>query len=249
MDECVTRAEFSKMAGVSKPAITKAVNTGRLPLNEDDLIDLGHPDCVAYLARHCGITEYIPPTPATGKKAKKQAAVKKTGASELAARRRTAMEAGKSGGKIKPGMGSDTDMGGGTGVKEAVRSKTNREIVARRKIEMKKLEGQALAINLKNEEAVGRVIPRDLVQRAILEPLETEQVRLLSDGANSIVALLFPAIRGNCTPEEAEKIVREQLSAFIKARKRTIIRMLKNTPYEGSPSSGADAGGSGVQDG
>ena len=129
----------------------------------------------------------------------------------------------------------------------AIKRLTEEERV-RQSIEMKKLEGQALAIKLKNDETVGKIIPRDLVQRAILEPLETEQVRLLSDGSSSIVALLFPAIRGNCTPEEAEKIVRDQLSTFIKARKRTIIRMLKNTPYEGSPSSCADVGRRGMRD-
>lgn len=236
MGTTVNRARFAALAMVSKPAITKAVREGRLLLTEGGRIDIEDSRSIEYLSKHVGredsasIRESAPSIQARGKSAKKKLAKKKLAKKKLA--------------KKKPAKKTTTAKENAAAIK-----KLTEEERVRQSIEMKKLEGQALAIKLKNDETVGKIIPRDLVRRAILEPLETEQVRLLSDGSSSIVALLFPAIRGNCTPEEAEKIVRDQLSTFIKARKRTIIRMLKNTPYEGSPSSGADARGSGVQDG
>jgi hypothetical protein len=44
--------EFAELCGVSKQAVSKAVQKGRLPIGEDGKIDPSHPDCVAYREKH-----------------------------------------------------------------------------------------------------------------------------------------------------------------------------------------------------
>lgn len=49
----ITRAEFAAMVGVTRPAITKAVNSGALKFAfADGKIDIEHPDAVEYIESH-----------------------------------------------------------------------------------------------------------------------------------------------------------------------------------------------------
>ena len=47
----VTQQKFSEMAGVSKPAISKMVKSGKLVLNENKKIETNHPLSIAYLKK------------------------------------------------------------------------------------------------------------------------------------------------------------------------------------------------------
>lgn len=93
-------------------------------------------------------------------------------------------------------------------------------------LENYKIGQQSLHLKMRNDETAGRLIPRDLVIAAVINPLETEQSRLLTDGCQTIAGLMFAEFKAGGTLEDCERILREQLTKFIRARKANIARLL-----------------------
>jgi hypothetical protein len=99
--------------------------------------------------------------------------------------------------------------------------------MSRRDLEMKKLAADAQYRELKNAQMEGQLVAREAMLRGVWGPLETFLVRLLSDGAKTIAARVYPIGRAGGTIEDAEIEVRQQLTSMIRPLKDKIRRALK----------------------
>ena len=197
----ITKAELAQIAGVSKPAISKMVRQGKLPVGEDGRIDMEHPDCIEYLERH----QRAPEKPKNKKPSKPKTSDRRAA---LAARRSSGGE------KQTPSPGRGV-------------SATISDVASRRDIEMKKLAADLQYRELKNAQMEGRLVAREAMIRGVWNPLETFLVRLLSDGAKSITARVYPVGKAGEPIEDAEQAARAQLSSFVEPLRRTIKRALE----------------------
>jgi len=203
-----TKAELAQLAGVSKPAISKMVRQGKIPVEEDGRIDLEHPDCVEYLIRHTDGAAKKP----TKKPRKRPGKVpSQDRRAALAARRLSG-----GGPSVKQDKTKD-----GRGV-----SATISDVASRREIEMKKLAADLQFRELKNAQMEGRLVAREAMIRGVWNPIETFLVRLLSDGAKSLTARVYPYGKAGEPIEDAEQAARAQLSSFVEPLRRTIKRAL-----------------------
>jgi hypothetical protein len=80
---------------------------------------------------------------------------------------------------------------------------------------------------LKNAQAEGLVVGRDIVRRGVIEPFDLCCKRLLSDGARTIGARVAAMARAGEEDEACEQFVREKLADFIKGVKAAAEKVLE----------------------
>ena len=80
---------------------------------------------------------------------------------------------------------------------------------------------------LKNATEEGRLVAREVMIRGVWNPLETFLVRILTDGAKTVAATIYPLVLAGATKEETEISVRKELESFVKPLKDTIKRAVK----------------------
>jgi phage terminase Nu1 subunit (DNA packaging protein) len=197
----VTQKEFSELAGVSPPAISKLIRTGKIPVTEKKRIDLEAPECVAYLeskgvaAADIGSGQAEEPP--------------KSGRAAMMAKRRNS-------------------PGGASSKKAAVKKGTTiSDVMRRRDVEMRKLIADAEYRELKSAEMRGRLVARKVMINGVWKPLETFLVRILSDGAKTISKTVFSLVKSGGTREEVEVAIRQELTSFIVPLKESIQKALK----------------------
>lgn len=225
--------EFAALVGATRQAIYKYTRNGKFNV-VDGLLDMEDPAVIAYCEQRGivpppgepwpGNTPAPPSAPAAKKpkSRKKKATEKKAPASK--SRKKEAEPKSK-----KPALKVvDGEKKGKGGRPPAMPPdiEDNPHASMRTKLENYRIQQQTLKFKLQNDEAAGRLVPRDLVINAVINPLETEQVRILSDGCQTMAALVHAACQGGASVTEVEKILRHHLSTFIRARKRTIARLL-----------------------
>jgi hypothetical protein len=95
--------------------------------------------------------------------------------------------------------------------------------------------------DLRHDERVGRLIPREYVRTHVIAYLQTLQSRLLQDTSTTIARRCVDAVRGGMSVEEVEAMVRELLSKPIREAKAEVSRSLLQTPPAGEVEQKASA--------
>lgn len=90
------------------------------------------------------------------------------------------------------------------------------------------------AQHLKNEDAEGRVISKDIVRTHVLGAIESANRRLLTDTPKTIARRLYAAHASGQPVEEAESIARDLLSSQLRGVKDTAVKLLRERPPDGN---------------
>lgn len=232
MARLVSRAELSRIAGVSDVAVSKACKGPLAPACRDKRIDLDHPVVAAYLQRK-------------GRAAPKAAAAP-TPSAPKGARRSVVPPAGRREPpkRVPAAPAAPTEHGldpvvkdGPSGVEDIDRyaNMTLREIsqrfgsmsVHRDWLEMRKRQVDIQEKEIKNRELAGKLIPRELVRAHVFGAIEEANNRLLSDAARTITLRLFEMAKSGTAVEAAETTVRELLGAVLHPVKERAARVLR----------------------
>jgi hypothetical protein len=243
-DRVISRAEFARLARVSKPAITKWL--GKHPAACDgDRVRLDHPDVGAYLTSK-GVAPPAPPpaaVPAAGasapaptksRKPPKAAPAKPTASSKGAKRQPAAPTTpppppesppARKGRRHKDRAVPEPDEA--TGFVDELADRTLLQIceefgtIRKFKDHLEAFEKRerALKYRLENEEAEGRLIAREVVVR-VIGAFDGAFRKLLGDGPKTISRRVYAMARSGQTNEEAEATVHEILSTILKSVKR-----------------------------
>lgn len=89
---------------------------------------------------------------------------------------------------------------------------------------------------LKNDEAEGRLIPREPVKVHIFGAIDAVLVRLLRDAPKTIARRLYALAKSEAPVEQAEATTREILSSLLKPVKANAARVLRNAGKVGGES-------------
>jgi hypothetical protein len=218
MARYVTRAELSRLAGVSDAAITKACRNTLLAACEGKRVDVDHPSVVAYLK---GKGRKPPkfgaaPTSPSAVRARAPSVL-------LTARPRSADSP-----SLTPHPGSDDDL---EQLADLIRPLLERFGTEQRfkdfLASLKTIE-EIRGKRLDNEENEGRLIERELVSKHVFSALESLHKRLLTDVVATITQRLYGAVKSGVPLEEAKQMVRDIISAQLKPVKTTAARVLRN---------------------
>jgi hypothetical protein len=97
--------------------------------------------------------------------------------------------------------------------------------------ETERLKQDIIAKKFKNLKEAGKLLPRDLVLKYFVEPVNTAHLRMLTDGARSIVAQIAPLSKSGASTEEMEALTKKIISSFIKAFKAEVGKLLDEHKY------------------
>lgn len=207
----LSRAEFSRLAGVSDTAISKSCKSKLKEACDGDRIDIDHPAALAYLK-----SKGKKPPPVSRKKpvASEPAPPDSPRSAEAVLK------------FVMPGSDEDLDQ-----LSEVLTPLVDRfgtrldfkDFLAALKT-IEEIRGK----RLDNEETEGRLIERELVSAHIFSALENFHKRLLTDVVTTISQRLYGAAKGGVPLEEAKRIVRGIISEQLKPVKTTAARVLRN---------------------
>ncbi len=218
MARFITRAELSRLAGVSDVAISKACKATLAAACEGKRVDVDHSDVVAYLK-------------SKGRKPPKVGAAPTT-PSAVRARAPSVVLSGRPRSADPPPAttvpGSDDDI---EQLADLIRPLLERFGTEQRfkdfLASLKTIE-EIRGKRLDNEENEGRLIERELVSKHIFSALESLNKRLLTDVVSTITQRLYGAVKSGVSLEEAKEMVRDIISAQLKPVKTTAARVLRN---------------------
>lgn len=218
MARFITRAELSRLAGVSDVAISKACKATLAAACEGKRVDVDHPDVVAYLKSK----GRKPPKP--GAAPTTPSAVRARAPSAILAPRPRSADPGSS--PTNPGSDDDLEQ-----LADLIRPLLERFGTEQRfkdfLASLKTIE-EIRGKRLDNEENEGRLIERELVSKHIFSALESLNKRLLTDVVATITQRLYGAVKSGVPLEEAKQMVRDIISAQLKPVKTTAARVLRN---------------------
>lgn len=241
----VSRSEFARMCGVSPAAITKALATILADAAYGKKIDVAHPAAVEYVEMKAqgkrmraggnkpAVKKTVPKKKATA--AKKKAAPKKKPAKKPAAEkpvtinqtivrgRAAANQSRKVGPPPKPIDHIPRDL-------RKFLDMPMREFVERFGTDgrMKEwLDGtgkieQIEAARMKHAAIRGELVSKLLVQKGVMEPINTFLIRILTDGAKTMSNRIGAKVRAGATDAEVELEIRKQIERFLKPMKAKI---------------------------
>jgi hypothetical protein len=81
---------------------------------------------------------------------------------------------------------------------------------------------------LKNAQTKGELVSRHLVKIAIIEPIESAHIKLMTDGAKTIARRAAAMAQAGKPVAEIEAFAVDQISSFIKPVKAKVDRALRN---------------------
>ena len=212
----IKKTEFAEEAGVSRAAVTKACAGLLAAAVVGKLIDIDHPDAVAYIR-----SKQVKKTPPTAKKPRKAtAAPKPRKAKTVAAPEPPAEESHFS---------EDDDI-------KDVLHLTLAEIVQRHGtssqfrvwVDAKKAIVDVQTRVVKLAALQKTLIPRELVENHIFGAIETGNLRLLRDTSKAATRKLFTLAKAGGSLDEGELLVRKLISDQLKNVAPTFKRILKN---------------------
>lgn len=79
---------------------------------------------------------------------------------------------------------------------------------------------------IKNDKSKGLLVERELIERGILNPMDSSFTRLLTDGSKTITKRLLAKKESGLTLQELEEFTSNQISSFLKSLKQSIKRTL-----------------------
>jgi hypothetical protein len=91
----------------------------------------------------------------------------------------------------------------------------------------RKRAAEAEKLELANAQTREQLISRELVRTHVFGSQEFLNKRLLGDAAKTIASKVFNSVRAKGTLEEAQRIVRDEISKQLRATKDKMIRLLK----------------------
>ena len=222
----VTKAELSRMVGVSQTAIKKALVQFFPEAADGKRIDLHNPMVQRYIDKHAGKKK------STLKSPRKPTAIP-TSVPPLTAH----------GGKSDSSSASEEIPSGG--YDEMSTMDADIQALAHRSLRdlvdlfgsAPSFEGWLKSIKLiedvtekriKNEEKLGNLVELDLIKQSVIEPMETCNVQLLTDGMQTLAMQVHAKVTADGTVQQIEDILREHVSSFLKRSKNKIQRAIRN---------------------
>lgn len=214
----ISKAKFATLVSVSPAAVTKACKNGLAAAWNGHRINTDHPDAAAYLAKRQGVPTPPPPPPKAERVVSGSEARRRTKKDE-ALDNIGAKHAPDPNGPLAPfyeytireilqKFGTDTAF-----VDWLKALKTLEEVETKR---------------LANAQKRGDLISREVVQRGVVDSLDSAFRRMLTDGARTIATRCNALSKAGAPPEEIEQLVVKQLSSFIKPAKAKIQRVTLN---------------------
>lgn len=244
----VSRAELSRIAEVTRPAVTKACKGQLAEACVGKSIDLDHPAVEIYLAAH-GKT--VPPREGSsdgartsgGDRKRKQRPKPTTVRPKPAQPTKPARppRPGPAGSepRLEPRLGADDDAPSAAAedddiegyahltIDEVVRC-FGRKPAFRFWLDARKKIADIREKELKNDETTGRLIEREFVRVHVFGAIEAGNRRLLGDTPKTLARRLYALAKSGAPVEEAEKVVRELLSSQLKVVKAATTKALRN---------------------
>lgn len=98
---------------------------------------------------------------------------------------------------------------------------------SRSALEIAKLEQQVFALSLQNMARSGESVLREDVMRAIVDPINTTFVRLLTDLPRAMAGRVVPMVQGGADEDEIEAFIRNEHSSTIKYLKAAMKKALR----------------------
>jgi hypothetical protein len=216
MARLISRAELSRLAGVSDAMVSKVCKGRLLGACDGRRVDLDHPSVAEYLASR---GRKVPDA---------QESTKKTPAQPTSPRpERTKRRAAAPLQATPEGEGSDEDL---EELANLLRPLVERFGTATRfrdwLVALKTIE-EIRAKRLDNEEHEGQLIERELVQAHVFGAIDATNRRLLSDFPKTIARELYTQSQTGMPIEKAEAKVRDHLGAQLKEVKSQASRALR----------------------
>jgi hypothetical protein len=215
----LSKADFARVADVSKQAVGKAMKEGKLKAAVvGDRVDFMHPQAVAYLERPRPGSRRRKPDPKPEKKAK----------------------------AASSSDGDPTSDGNGAPAAESLVTDTGLDISRYADMTLRTLVdrfGSVRALKdwlealkkiedirekrLNNEEVQRHLISRELVKTHVFGFLEAGNRRLLGDTPKTIARRLYGLARSDAPIEEGEKLVREIIGSQLNPQKDRVAKLLR----------------------
>lgn len=229
MRPLVSRAELARLAGVSKPAITKACKTFLADACDGDRVRLDHPTVVAWLkAKGRSVpNDGAPPEPVVSPKPEPPAPTPSKKGKE-------SPPAPPTEGRLSAGLHDRKATADAVKSYMAIVRPLLKRFGTKRNFRDWLLSLKDMEIirekMLANEETEGRLISRELVRTHVMGAIETANRRLLSDAVKTITRTVYSAAKSGVPVEETEKMVRETISSQLEPVKRAAIKQLRDGP-------------------
>ena len=197
----VTRTVLAELAGVSRASVTQALKRALKDGVVGDRVDANNPVIVAWLVKHgAQPPEPLPDVPSTNHAAREP-------------------DGNPVGQEITEEL-QDLTIRRIIELHGSVRSFRDWLDAMNRIENMRKTR-------LDNDESEGRLIDRELVKAAVFGAIESAHRRLLQDTPKTAVARIYAAAKAGQPPEDAEKILRELITAQLKPLKSKAARSLR----------------------
>lgn len=232
MPRIVTRAEFARLAGVSRVAVTKAAARQLAAACSADRIDADHPAAVAYLEQRRGARpgssarapttsrkaapRRPPAPPARGPTAAESPPVRR------AARRRSPRKPPPEQKRITLDRLDELEADLAPIVEKWGTGRDIRDQLLALK-ELQVIRGKRLA----NEETEGRLISRDLVRTHVIGVIDAGNRRLLHDAPKTIAREVYAQAAAKVDVEQAEQTVRDIIGSQLAPVKTSAARLLR----------------------
>lgn len=208
MTELVSKAEFSKICGLSRSAVTQACNKSLKEAMVGQRVDMAHTLAVAYKKK--ALTPRVKPDPVAPKQP-----ISASSMGEQGRLRTVDVEA--------------TDV-------TAYLDMTLRDVVARfgtdeafkNFLSATKIIEDIHDKRLRNAEKAGELISREAVKSGLIDTINTTFIRMLSDGSKTIAVRAKASLETGETIQDIELMVADQLGSFIRPAKAKMARILRN---------------------
>ena len=194
----VSRSEFSRRAGITPGAVTKACKKMLAPATVGKRIDANHPAAIAYINNRTGNT-----TTVNGWTAHNEA------------KKLAALEA------LKNEPFADMTL------KQVVK-KYGTEAAFSDWLKAIKLIEDIKEKRLKNTETIHELVNRDLIRTGVVESFDMVSDKLLTDGAKIIASNVTMMSSAGRSLEDCEYFVADQISNYIKMMKAESLNRLQN---------------------
>ena len=210
----ISRAEFSRQAGVSRVAVTKACTGALKDAVDGKSIDIDHPSAIEYIK-----SKRTKKTKTPAKKAKPAATPKK----KIAPKKTVPSEPDD-----EPHYSRDKDL-------QHVLHLTIGELLKqfgtegqfKAWLDAKKTIAETKIKELKVAEAEGALIPREVVKVHIFGAMEASNLRILTDTPKTLTRRLYSLAKSGAPMEEGEALARKLLADQLKNVATTARRILK----------------------
>jgi hypothetical protein len=219
MPRLISQAEFSRIAGVTEAAITKACKNQLAPARDGRRIDLDHPAARKYL-KSKGVT---PPKPTPAPKIDERRDV----AAAPRAPAPTSDPAAKRGVQVIEHVVDDVSVIADMTIREVVRKFGSSTKFDDWLASLKRIE-DIREKRIRNEEAEGRLIPREPVKTHVFGAIDAVNRRLLGDASKTIARRVYAHAKSGQPLEDAERIVRDLIGETLDKVKTQAARVLRN---------------------